>query len=248
MADGEPSELAWSARDFETTEEEIKFYQSEIETLHAEGACKSTLSEALLNLGTAFSAADRYNEAEETLLEVRTELETIWGWDHQFSLACITALGQVFEALGKQADAYRLYETAIAGVHHALGSEYPWTTGLMNNYACLCARYSDFDSAKALFSKAYEAKRHVFGQDHRTTLDALCNLHRFAPPEKQDNYEDAMSSSLERLREKYGNGNMIVIKASTHLAAFKFRTGKSEDAQALCKAAGVERKCNPSLP
>jgi len=245
--DSESSSWTRSIREFNSTEEEIAFYKSEIERLQREDTkVGRRLLEVLLELGICYSSIDENEKAEEELLKVRAKFEEVWGWDHLASQAYVKALAQVFEALGKLEDAYQLYDAAIAGVSRALGREYPWTIELMNNAACLHYRQLDLDRAETLFSEAYRAKRHVFGPDHRVTLDTLCNLSVLssARGEHDQRYQDELSSMVKRLR-KYHDANVKM--AAKHLINLYLRTNNADEARKLHEALEIEGKLSSSI-
>ena len=228
-------------------EQEIEFYHSKISTLREEDNSKPRLLEALLMLGSAYATANQYSDAEKALVEVRSGLNNVWGWSHLASQMCVTTLVRVYESLGKFEEAYSLYDTAITEVCGSLGREYPWTIELLSNYACLCARNSDPHKATALLEGVYKAKQHVFGQDHKSTLNTLCNLCRLAPIDDKGQYEDGLLSALKRLKSKYGDGNTNVLGAMRHLVTARMGRGDTEENPEFWKNLGDNSEFDPSF-
>ncbi|KAF9873836.1 hypothetical protein CkaCkLH20_08570 [Colletotrichum karsti] len=165
--------------------------------------------QAQLMLGNAYAAAGKNTDAEPMLESVRARMEEVWGWNHVATMACTKSLVLVFEILEKYDKVQELYDTAIKGARQALGREYPWTLELMNNWACFSVRRADFHKARELLNDVYEAKKHVLGQNHRTTIDTLCNLSQVALD--QDEYKGIMESAVESLRDDHGDGNINVM-------------------------------------
>ncbi|KAK1671862.1 hypothetical protein BDP55DRAFT_675020 [Colletotrichum godetiae] len=193
-----------------------------------------------LMLGIAYTAAGKNDDAEATLIKVRNEMEEIWGWSHIATMACTKSLVQVLESLERYDEARDLYEIAIKAVRCALGSEYPWTLELCNNFACFRARRSEFDDAKKLFEDVYQAKRHVLGQHHRSTLDALCNLCRLSPASDHSSDELAMEIAVQALRQGYDDDSIVVLSVVKHLSFLYQQGGNAEKMQALCNEFEIE--------
>jgi len=239
MADSTHS--AWSRQQFDTPEEEIEFLESAIESLLQDNSDKPKLLEVHLRLGIAHHKNDDNPKAEEALSDVRQDMEEIWGWDHLNTQACVKTSVVVLESLERSKDAYKVYRVAIGGVRRTLGREYPWNLQLLNNFACLCVRNSDNETARDLFDEVYEAKRHVFGIDHKSTLDTLCNFSRVASPGKESELSLVLRNCLRYFRNTYGDDHIAVKKALKHAIAVGIRTGKDASyIQRLCGICGID--------
>ncbi|KAH0430618.1 hypothetical protein CcaCcLH18_07653 [Colletotrichum camelliae] len=77
----------WTFPEFDTTEEEIKFYRARVEWHEENDPRQPSIIRDQLMLGTAYAAAGHLEAAEEYLCDVRNHMVETWGWNHLASLA-----------------------------------------------------------------------------------------------------------------------------------------------------------------
>ncbi|KXH26562.1 ankyrin repeat and protein kinase domain-containing protein 1 [Colletotrichum simmondsii] len=203
---------SYSLYEFENVDEGIQFYEARQASQEEQKGNELDLMQTRLMLGRAYAAAGRNTDAETTLLKAQHWMEDICGWDSVNTIHCTKSLVNIFERLEKHTEAAELYRRATKGVEETLGTEYPWTLDLKNDWACYCARISDLEAAEDLFYEVWESKRHALATMNRKWLRQ-------------------MEIAVEALREEYDEDGMSIGRAMTHLYFLYTKSRTQENRQ-----------------
>jgi eukaryotic-like serine/threonine-protein kinase len=134
-----------------------------------EARLRMTLGTSFLFLGQAQLAADQFQAA-------RTIYAEHLGPDHPDTLSTMNQLARSYRALGRNADALKLYEETLALRKVRLGPEHPDT---LRSMAGVATSYYDLGrhiEALKLNEEALALRKATLGPDHPDTLTSMNNL------------------------------------------------------------------------
>jgi tetratricopeptide (TPR) repeat protein len=86
------------------------------------------------------------------------------------------ALGRLFAAQVKLAEAGQMYERALAGYEKVLGPEHTSALATVNNLANLYRGQGRLAEAEAMYERALAGKEKALGPEHKSTLGTVNNL------------------------------------------------------------------------
>ncbi|HTU88894.1 MAG TPA: tetratricopeptide repeat protein [Gemmataceae bacterium] len=134
-----------------------------------EARLRLTLATSFRNLGEGKLAADQAERA-------RTIYSRHLGPDHPDTLASMSNLAIIYDALGRHADALKLCEETRALMRAKLGPDHPQTLSAMNNLALSYATLGRQADALKLHEETLALKKAKLGPDNPSTLASMNNF------------------------------------------------------------------------
>lgn len=130
----------------------------------------NTTSEILMNLAKTYRLQGRYQEAEQKLLVVKTEYETMYGQDSENSLTVLEELAGVYKEQGRWEDTERLYleiERTLSKPSHR--KDHAAVIHLANKAEYLVRR-GRFVQAEELAAPTFVKSKELYGEENDATL------------------------------------------------------------------------------
>ncbi len=176
----------------------------------------------------------RFEEAEQTLLDVRDRQRNEVGDDHPDALWTSVRLSWVLIELGRFDEAENLLRTALEGQRRALGAEHQETITTMNSLAVVLADQQRYAEAEALHSELLALRSRLFGPSHPDTLKSLTNLAVVAFYQgRLDAAADLFGEVRDIQTEVLGPEHPVTLASTNNLAVILERQGRLGDAEAL---------------
>jgi eukaryotic-like serine/threonine-protein kinase len=98
------------------------------------------------------------------------------GADHLDTINCMYNLAYVYDALGRKAEAAKLYEDTLLVQRAKLGSDHPRTHSTMDHLSAVYVALGRHAEAATLHEEMLPLQSARLGRDHRETLDSMRQL------------------------------------------------------------------------
>jgi tetratricopeptide (TPR) repeat protein len=203
------------------------------------------------NLGYAYRAAGRLDDAigqDERLL---ADLERLSGPEHPDTLTCRNNLGSAYDMVGRAAEAVQLLERAVAGRERVLGVDHPDTLSSRNNLACAYSGAGRASEAIRGQQRSVADRERVLGADHPDTLRSRGNLAEdLRAAGRTDEAVALYEQAAAGLAQILGDEHPDTLHARSGLAGCYHATGRLAEAIALYEDAlpKLERGLGPAHP
>ena len=136
--------------------------------LHAasRGASVPATLTCMANLALTYTNQGRWEEAEETQVQVMETFKTKFGADHPDTLTSINNLGLTYTNQGRWEEAEELFVQVMETRKSKLGAHHPDTLTSMNNLAFTWKDQGRHTDALALMEDCAQARQRVLGAAH----------------------------------------------------------------------------------
>jgi tetratricopeptide (TPR) repeat protein len=203
------------------------------------------------NLGAAYRAAGRLDDAIKQYERVLADRERLYGRDDPDTLTCRNNLGAVYHQAGRTAESIELLERTVADRERILGADHPETLTSRNNLASAYAGAGRLSEAVREQLRSVADRERVLGTDHPDTLRSRANL--AAVLQDSGRSDDAVAlyqrvvADCERV---LGDQHPETLIARCGLARSHHQTGRLAEAIAHYEQAlpGLERGLGASHP
>ncbi|KAK5110509.1 hypothetical protein LTR85_000999 [Meristemomyces frigidus] len=136
------------------------------------------------------------------------------------------ALGSLYNAQGKLAQAEEMYMRALKGYEKALGADHTSTLDTVNNLGLLYRDQGKLAQAEEMYMRALKGREKALGADHTSTLGTVNNLGLlYADQGKMQEAEAMYTRALEGYRNVEGNHEADVEYLQEQLEALRIGGG-----------------------
>jgi len=210
----------------------------------------ATLS-ARTNLGAAYRAAGRVDDAITQYERVLADHERLSGRDHPETLTCRNNLGVAYRQAGRADQAIAMLERTVTERERVLGFDDRLTLQSSNNLANAYMSARRYREGLAQHARTLASRDRVFGSDHPDTLSSRVNL---AAAILETGRPDEALPLLEHVvpdcERKLGDEHPDTLTARGHLANCHYAAGRLTESLAHYQKAvtGFERQLGPAHP
>jgi tetratricopeptide (TPR) repeat protein len=132
--------------------------------------------EAMNNLATAYTKANRLQEAASLLRQALDTMEQADLLKHPDALKMMNNLSIVYQKLGRDDEALSMAEQSYQMRRAVQGDDHPDTLRAMNNLAAEYWRRQRYDLSIPMYEEALAMGQAALGVEHRETIRAAFNL------------------------------------------------------------------------
>ncbi len=197
----------------------------------SEAAAQTAALSALKARRDELSAQNRDRAALKVALDVITEAEKAFGPEHQETRWAIRGAGQLYDRIGRYADAIRMFEELVRR-EDASGEKYGEGPGYLANAYQSAGRYTE---AEALLRRIEKQKLDQYGPEHAVYLQQLQVRAFFYQRRYMFAAAEELYQQVLRAYEKQGD-NTAAMGVYHHLAAFYGLQGARDKARAAVLA------------
>lgn len=122
--------------------------------------------------------------------------------DNQFTLDTVSKLGLLYFDQGKQKEAEKMYQRALAGYEKTLGPNHTSTRDTVNKLGLVYADQAKLEEAERMYQRALEGYEEVLGREHPDTLTTVNHLGSVLSDQGKYEEAEAMHRRALEAREK----------------------------------------------
>jgi tetratricopeptide (TPR) repeat protein/tRNA A-37 threonylcarbamoyl transferase component Bud32 len=192
----------------------------------------------LLTLASTMKMLGLKNEAMAPLSDALAIRRAQLGDEHEDTLVCMTAMGELSASLGRLDEALGYASAAYETRKRLLGPDHPDTLTSASTLGGVYDDRGEFDLARRYWAEALEGRRRVLGDDARETLISLNNMGLVcAVLGDLDGAESAWREVADRRRRKFGPDSPEYRTSLSNLGLLLHERGKLAEARPMLEDA-----------
>jgi serine/threonine protein kinase/Flp pilus assembly protein TadD len=204
-----------------------------------------------LAVGETYHSLGLDDRAEPQQRQAVRLLQAHAGPEHLDTLRAVNGLAQALQALGRLAEAEKLFSTNLEAWRHVLGPEHPDTLNAVANLATVLHARGQLAGAEELFRANLEVQRRVRGPEHPDTMGTVNNLAALLyDAGRSAEAEELFRQNLEVQRRVLGPEHRQTLGTVNNLAQVLLEMGRLREAEELQRqnVAAQRRLLGPEHP
>jgi len=188
-------------------------------------------------IGIAYDELSEFPKAQEHLERAWRLARERWGDEDSETLACASALGNLFLHQGKLTKAEEIHAQSLEVSRRLRGKDHPATLEALHNLATVYVAKGMYIQAESVLSEVLEARRRVLGKEHRDalrTMNTLAAVYQLQEkPEKDEPAERLHAEVFEISRRVFGEEHPDTLRAMDDFLLISIFRGKFAQAEPL---------------